>query len=133
MKTQKEVFNKLFKENKTELSAQKIELGIMQDVQKSMNTHKQKRKSLDDSSDRWYIDLFKVKDKFSKVEADYKDFKSSLSDLEKFIKELENMAKELGVQPSSLDGYNEAKALINTSDDMDDVYKEAKKMESKIG
>ena len=43
------------------------------------------------------------------------------------------MAKELGVQPSSLDGYNEAKGLINTSDDMDDVYKEAKKMETKIG
>jgi predicted nucleic acid-binding Zn-ribbon protein len=133
MKTQREVFNKLFKEDKTELSAEKIELGIMQDVQKSMNTHKQKRKSFDDSSDRWYIDLFKVRDKFSKVEVDYKDFKSSLSDLEKFIKELENMAKELGVQPSSLDGYNEAKGLINTSDDMDDVYKEAKKMESKIG
>jgi chromosome segregation ATPase len=133
MKTQREVFNKLFKEDKTELSAEKIELGIMQDVQKSMNTHKQKRKSLDDSSDRWYSDLFKVRDKFSKVEVDYKDFKSSLSDLEKFIKELENMAKELGVQPSSLDGYNEAKGLINTSDDMDDVYKEVKKMESKIG
>jgi predicted nucleic acid-binding Zn-ribbon protein len=133
MKTQREVFNKLFKEDKTELSAEKIELGIMQDVQKSMNTHKQKRKSFDDSSDRWYSDLFKVRDKFSKVEVDYKDFKSSLSDLEKFIKELENMAKELGVQPSSLDGYNEAKGLINTSDDMDDVYKEVKKMESKIG
>ena len=133
MKTQREVFNKLFKEDKTELSAEKIELGIIQDVQKSMNTHKQKRKSFDDSSDRWYSDLFKVRDKFSKVEVDYKDFKSSLSDLDKFIKELENMAKELGVQPSSLDGYNEAKGLINTSDDMDDVYKEAKKMESKIG
>tara|TARA_R110002167_G_scaffold83968_1_gene228371 strand:+ start:122 stop:523 length:402 start_codon:yes stop_codon:yes gene_type:complete len=133
MNTQREVFNKLFKEEKTELATQKIELGIMQDVQKSMNTHKQKRKSLDDSSDRWYSDLFKVRDKFSKIEVDYKDFKSSLSDLEKFIKELENMAKELGVQPSSLDGYNEAKGLINTSDDMDDVYKEAKKMESKIG
>tara|TARA_R110000796_G_scaffold208576_1_gene324856 strand:- start:665 stop:778 length:114 start_codon:yes stop_codon:yes gene_type:complete len=37
------------------------------------------------------------------------------------------------VQPNSLDGYNEAKAFINTSDDMDDVYKEAKKMEGKIG
>ena len=133
MNTQREVFNKLFKEEKTELATQKIELGIMQDVQKSMNTHKQKRKSLDDSSDRWYSDLFKVRDKFSKIEVDYKDFKSSLSDLEKFIKELENMAKELGVQPSSLDGYNEAKGLINTSDDMDGVYKEAKKMESKIG
>ena len=86
MKTQREVFNKLFKEEKTELATQKIELGIMQDVQKSMNTHKQKRKSLDDSSDRWYSDLFKVRDKFSKIEVDYKDFKSSLSDLEKIYK-----------------------------------------------
>tara|TARA_R110000823_G_C15757827_1_gene482644 strand:+ start:187 stop:588 length:402 start_codon:yes stop_codon:yes gene_type:complete len=133
MSTKNRVFNKLAQAEKVELATQKVDLGIMQDVQKSMNTHKQKRKSLDDSSDRWYSDLFKVRDKFSKIEVDYKDFKSSLSDLEKFIKELENMAKELGVQPSSLDGYNEAKGLINTSDDMDDVYKEAKKMESKIG
>ena len=58
------------------------------------------------------VDLFKVRDKFSKIEVDYKGFKSSLSDLEKFIKELENMAKELGVQPSSLDGYNEAKGRV---------------------
>ena len=133
MNTQCRVFKKLAEVEKVELSAQKVELGIMQDLNKSINTHKQKRKSLDDSSDRWYGDLFKVRDKFSKVEVDYKDFKSSLSDLEKFIKELENMAKELGVQPNSFDGYNEAKGLINTSDDMDDVYKEAKKMESKIG
>ena len=133
MNTQCRVFKKLAEVEKVELSAQKVELGIMQDLNKSINTHKQKRKSLDNSSDRWYVDLFKVRDKFSKVEVDYKDFKSSLSDLKKFIKELENMAKELGIPPNSFDDYNEAKALINTSDDMDDVYKEAKKMESKIG
>jgi chromosome segregation ATPase len=130
MSTLKSVGKKLFK---TELANHKVELGIMQDVQKSINTHKQKRKSLDDNTDSWYGDLFKIRDKFSKIEADYRDFKSSLSDLEKFIKEFENMAKELGISPSSFDNYNEAKALINTSADMDDVYKDAKKMESKIG
>ena len=130
MSTLKNVGNKLFK---TELSNHKVELGIMQDVQKSMNTHKQKRKSLDDSTGSWYDDLFKIRDKFSKIEADYRDYKSSLSDLEKFIKELENMAKELGIPPNSFDDYNEAKGLINTSADRDDVYKDAKKMESKIG
>jgi len=133
MNTESRVFKKLAEVEKVELSAQKVELGIMQDLKKSINTHKQKRKSLDDSSDRWYVDLFKVRDKFSKVEVDYKDFKSSLSDLKKFIKELENMAKELGIPPNSFDDYNEANGLINTSDDRDDGYKEAKKMESKIG
>ena len=32
MNTQKEVFNKLFKENKTELATQKVELGIIDDA-----------------------------------------------------------------------------------------------------
>ena len=32
MNTQKRVFNKLFKEEKTELSAQKVELSIVDDI-----------------------------------------------------------------------------------------------------
>ena len=127
------IFNKLSTEEKTELASHKIELGIMQDLEKSMNKHKQERKSLDNSTDRWYSDLFKIRDKFSKITVDYKSFKSSLSDVEKYLKELEKMANDLGVSASSLDNYNEAKGLINTSDDMDDVYKEAKKLETKIG
>ena len=34
MNTQREVFNKLFKEEKTELATQKIELGLIDDVKK---------------------------------------------------------------------------------------------------
>jgi hypothetical protein len=33
MNTKKEVFNKLFKENKTELTTQKIELGLVDKLQ----------------------------------------------------------------------------------------------------
>ena len=36
MKTQREVFNKLFKEEKTELSAQKVELGLIDDIKSEM-------------------------------------------------------------------------------------------------
>jgi hypothetical protein len=46
---------------------------------------------------------------------------------------MESMAKELGINPNSFDNYNESKALLNTSEDFDDVYKEAKKLESRIG
>ena len=43
------------------------------------------------------------------------------------------MAKELGVNTSAVEGYQEAKAFINTSEDIVQEYKEAKKLESKIG
>ena len=118
----------------TELSEEvKVELGIMQDVSNAMNDVKQKRQVFDNSSDKWYSELFKIRDKFSSVEVDYKGYKSSLDDLKKYIKEMESMAKELGINPNSFDNYNESKALLNTSEDFDDVYKEAKKLESRIG
>ena len=133
MKTQREVFNKLFKEDKTELSAEKIELGIMQDVKKAYNEHKQQRENVDNTINDWYSQIFKVRDKFPKIENEYKQFKTKTFILEKAVEEMESIAKELGVQPNSLDFYNSAKALINTSKDIDDEFKEAKKMESKIG
>ena len=36
MKTQREVFNKLFKEEKTELATQKVELGLIDDIKSEM-------------------------------------------------------------------------------------------------
>ena len=133
MNTQREVFNKLFKEEKTELATQKIELGIMQDVKEAYNEHKQQRKNVDNTINDWYSSLFKVRDKFPKIENEYKQFKTKTFILEKAVEEMESIAKELGVQPNSLDFYNSAKSLINTSKDIDDEFKEAKKIESKIG
>jgi len=37
MNTQREVFNKLFKEEKTELATQKIELSILSDAEKLLD------------------------------------------------------------------------------------------------
>jgi hypothetical protein len=133
MNTQKEVFNKLFKEEKTELSTQKVELGIMKDLEKSYDKHKNQRASIDNSLTSWYNELFKVRDKFSKIENEYKQFNASVDDLKKYTKEAESMAKELGVSESSIPNYKEAKALINTSGDVKDEFKYAKKLETKIG
>ena len=40
MKTQREVFNKLFKEEKTELATQKVELGLIDDIKSESETSK---------------------------------------------------------------------------------------------
>ena len=134
MNTQKSVFNRLFSEpKKTELETHKVELGIMQDLSKALSKHKKARKSLDDNLDKWYNDLFKLKDKFSTFESKDKEFKSSLSDMKKFVKEIETMSKDLGIKPTAIEDYQESKALINTSEDIDDSMKDARKLANKIG
>ena len=134
MNTQKTVYNRLFsKEEKTELETHKVELGIMQDLSKALSKHKKARKSLDDNLDKWYNDLFKLKDKFSTFESKDKEFKSSLSDMKKFVKEIETMSKDLGIKPTAIEDYQESKALINTSEDIDDSMKDARKLANKIG
>ena len=112
---------------------EKVELGIMKDLQKATNKYINEKKSFDNITDAWYTDLFKIRDKFSKIEAGYKSFKSNLSDVEKYVKEAEKMAKDLGIKFNAIEGYNEANSLIKSSNDFDDVYKEAKKLKNKIG
>ena len=117
---------------KTELSAQKVELGIMQETEKSINKHKQIRSQIDNSLDKWYTNIIKARDDFGKIEVDFKSFNSSVDELKNYIKEIENMAKQLGVEYNAIPGYNEAKAYVNTSEDIIDEYKEDKKLANKI-
>ena len=115
------------------VKGEKVELGIMQDLQKATNKYIKEKKSFDNITDAWYTDLFRIRDKFSEIEASYKSFKSDLSDVEKYVNQAEKLAKNLGVNSNAVEGYNEAKALINSSDDFNDVYREAQKLKNKIG
>jgi|TARA_R110000751_G_scaffold190913_1_gene296627 archaellum component FlaC len=117
---------------KTELSVQKVELGIMQETEKSISNHKKIRSQIDNSLDKWYTNIIKARDDFGKIEVDFKNFNSSVDELKNYIKEIENMAKQLGVEYNAIPGYNEAKAYVNTSEDIIDEYKEDKKLANKI-
>jgi len=82
MKTQREVFNKLFKEDKTELATQKVELGIFDDIEKLKNKALSASKRAEKS-----------------VLSALSDFADSTSALEQAIKVTEDgkqKAKELG-------------------------------------
>jgi len=132
MSNLKNIGNKLFKES-TELKSHDVELGIVQDLMDAIRDHKKQRSIVDNSIDRWYNDLFKVRDKFPKVINENKKFKTATFILEKALEGLEEVAKEVGVNPNSLDGYKLGNALLNTSKDVDDEFKEAKKLEGRIG
>tara|TARA_R110000803_G_scaffold85625_1_gene151926 strand:+ start:10 stop:399 length:390 start_codon:yes stop_codon:yes gene_type:complete len=110
----------------------KVELGIMQETEKSISNHKKIRSQIDNSLDKWYTNIIKARDDFGKIEVDFKNFNSSVDELKNYIKEIENMAKQLGVEYNAISGYNEAKAYVNTSEDIIDEYKEDKKLANKI-
>ena len=89
------IFSKLAKEEKTELASEKVELGIMQDLSKAVKKHIAERKSVDNALDKWFNDLFKIRDRFGKIEGTYKSFTASTNDMKKFVKEVEKKAAEL--------------------------------------
>jgi hypothetical protein len=88
MKTQREVFNKLFKEEKTELATQKVELGLTQDA---LNIYK----SLDKIKNKIENDLSGLKKQAILGDSGIKNFNKKANDIEK-------MAKELGISVSDI-------------------------------
>jgi chromosome segregation ATPase len=119
MNTQREVFNKLFKEEKTELATQKIELGAIEDAIKE----KQKEATiLSNKANGYAANARDVSSSINRAESKYKEAKKSFEkfqSLEKeFNDELDNADKNYNI--IKRDGF---KAL----NDFDDANLELKK------
>tara|TARA_R110002073_G_scaffold87129_1_gene206987 strand:+ start:383 stop:766 length:384 start_codon:yes stop_codon:yes gene_type:complete len=110
MNTQREVFNKLFKEEKTELATQKIELArkpqsILKDVKK-LNS---KLKSEEGKIDKIYLNYKNAQKEFVKL------MDSINSDLDKYeddLTDIMDVAQEIGLDGRQIDGFTETANLI---------------------
>jgi hypothetical protein len=120
MKTQREVFNKLFKEEKTELSTQKVELGAIDDL-RNLITDAKRIISLQEDGVKWG----------NKAENQYKEVKKVVNDAEgitrgairqagnlkkesqSIFNKVEISAKDLGIDVNSIKEYKEAFKLIS--------------------
>ena len=83
--------NKLIKENKTELKAEKVELGLMQDV---LKLHDKIEGFKDDMDGQ----LSKAKMSAIKVDTEIKNFEKLAGDAEKTAKELGIPVKDMNLQ-----------------------------------
>tara|TARA_R110000764_G_scaffold235490_1_gene330083 strand:- start:49 stop:417 length:369 start_codon:yes stop_codon:yes gene_type:complete len=104
MNTQKEVFNKLFKEEKTELATQKIELGLIDDLDKKLNSFKSKNKEIGSYLEQ----ILKLKSKFKN---DFKSLDKEYDNLINGYDELLKKANEIGaddISKKSFIGKNNA-------------------------
>jgi hypothetical protein len=104
--------NKLVRENKTKLKAEKIELGMMDDIASKV---KEARKFMEVAEGKG---LSSLKATIKKVENDFiKGYRASSDGID-LIEKIEKQLKELGVAtPSELKGYdNLLKSWQNIAD-----------------
>ena len=121
MNTQKEVFNKLFKEDKVELSAQKIELGLSDDLQKIINKSDKITSVVNDYSNdlsKLFREVKNLSDNFDKINdkrnSEIKNGKSTYKEINDIIDKVQTQAKELGIQPKNVPNFS--KTLKSSSD-----------------
>ena len=106
MNTQKEVFNKLFKEDKTELSTERVELALVDDAKKIRGEYA----SIDEDS--YFSFVVKAEVEGEKVVNDYKQL---LKKVESIIPKLESAVDELGINRNNfqvLDDLDSVKSQL---------------------
>jgi len=124
MKTQREVFNKLFKEEKVELATQKIELGSIEDAIKE----KQKEATiLSNKVNGYAANARDVSSSINRAESKYKEAKKSFEKFQSLEKEV-NDELEFADKLYSIIKRDGFKAL----NDFDDANLELKKYGASI-
>ena len=115
MNTQREVFNKLFKEEKTELVTQKIELGLADDLRSKFGNFEKTYNDLGEYSRAILNARGGLSKAVSKVENERKV-------IQKMIVKFENNLKDLGID-------SEPSLLKNVKNKVSEAMREAKRLE----
>ncbi len=116
----KKIMKKIVSIEKQELSAEKVELAIADDIQRVTNALNSQI-SIDDrvtkESVKFYSDLVnkipKAKEQIKTNRSVVKATDSKINIAENTLKEAKRAADDLGVNPKSIDGYNELEQLID--------------------
>ena len=119
--------NKLVRENKTELKAEKIELGLVDDIEKLIKANRDERKKIDSAINNWYNKIHSVNQDFPKISKIYASYDKSIKSLTSKLDALTKQAKELGIPPRDIPAYIEGSGTVKRSQDMVDEYLEAVK------
>ena len=131
MKTQREVFNKLFKESKTELATQKVELGIVQDFNRIAGALTRGNQTLNKAAQDFVDDLsefgkirIKLDNSFNKAETFADQIEDDLKEIQRIADDVAAKAKELGVEPKDLGLDLE---VLKVVDDIEDTINTIRK------
>jgi len=124
MKTKQEqilsALNKLKRENKTELKTEKVELGLVDDIEKLVNNFKDVAKEESD-----------VVTRIAKAISDYKPVVSNAKKLitksSSIISKVEQQAKELGIKTKDIAKFDVLKNFTESAEKIEGRYKRSLK------
>lgn len=109
MKTQKTVMSKIAQINKEELSAHKVELGLVDDI---FEKGKKLEQELSQELKKMEMALLDYRKSYNKYETSMKSILSKTSNLSSQKKDIENKLKELDVNPKSVNGFFQTGEII---------------------
>jgi len=110
----------------------RIELGLVDDIEKLIKSSEANGKKLDSKLDSWYNKIVSVNKEFSSVSKLYTNFDKNIKELKQQVKTLEKEAKDLGIPVNTIPAYKNANADIKRADDMIAEFFEANNIAKKI-
>ncbi len=107
------VFSKLAKEEKTELKSEKVELGLVQDIQKVITNAKAKIKDVASAQKKYNAALKEVEEAESKA-LDVREEGKDIFDRGMAIREdALDAAKDLGLDAKGIKGFGELDKILD--------------------
>lgn len=107
MNTRKTIYDKLFKNNETELGTHKVELALVDDLKQSIAFIQKANEAIN-------LSVKNYEDSYKKMQTENKGAKSTLETQAKLINVIEAKAKELGLNATAIPNYNEVNKLWET-------------------
>jgi len=114
------------------LSSQRIELGLVDDIEKLIKSYEQDSKKLDTAMDNWYNKIAAINKDFPKVSKLYTSLDKSIKSLSSDLDVLNKQAKDLGLNVNDIPAYKNANAAIKRSEDMVAEFFEANRIAKTI-
>lgn len=124
------VLKHINKEDNVELSSEKVELGLLNDLDSALKEYNKQADSIDKEMMNFDDAVRKAKSIGEKINESA--YLNSIKNAEKLLLEFEKATKELGISPNTVDSYKSLKARINTSDDYIEALKDTKRQIKKL-
>ena len=104
MREQRRVFEKISKinKNKTELATQKVELGLIDDLEKKIDKFAQVMKEADNSWEEYQNYLTRADKPFKKMISKREELSKAYGQIDSDVRKVRSLAKDLGVEVDSL-------------------------------
>lgn len=126
MKTLETIYKKLNSVEKTELETHKVELGIVDDIEKELNNFQQIRKKTANIIDESYVPIREIEKAINKAKSEKPNVIKSIQNLRKAqdaveekVDKARKVAKELGVNIQSIVDFSKYNTLVKLSNDLE--------------